>query len=586
MIEQRLYLCPNCYEKEEPTNARPLRILDARFGDSGYVPSHAEVAHLRGVLEEEEKELARYQDEISALRRKLERLEDGERHLKSNVEWCRSGISAQRRIPLEIWELVFSILCLSLHEYSFSLDNNRNAPWVDGWPAVFETPALTVSHVCSRWRNIANSCSRLWSSISVQLTARPRVDPMPLLETYLRRSKTHLLSLSLSLDPDEGHTLYGDLTWKQKMAWKLLGSQFGRCRELAIGFDSTDEMPHLEGIELPNLISYRHLAHSSFVPQSLVQQTDQPGWFWPYVLSAPKLIDLTLEDFLPLSWLPYRQLTSMTIRHIHDIDSVEGLFHLLPSCIALTELTLGAWEVPDEPIGPIPPILQHPVEVSSLRCLSLEGTDASDIGMDNILVAVCLPKLSLPGLTTFNVNGWTSVSSDFLQRCSRTLEKLSIDLPGLDDEDDSIHIDSVLSTLPVLSKLTHVELAIKRESYHVFLTPAINHFFTTFLSKLKAESDSGSDSERHVFLPNLQSAHLTLSDMEMSTENVEAVLDAISSRSGRTTTTTCRLTRMHLTRHLPYEFGRGPAQAVIDANALERVRLIRNEGIMVAFDEV
>ncbi|KAK1222800.1 hypothetical protein PQX77_014326 [Marasmius sp. AFHP31] len=578
MTERRLYLCQRCYERKEPTNARPPRYLDARFGESGYAPSRNEVVYLRGVLEEEEEELARYQDEIAVLRRKLERLEEGERHLKSNVEWCRSGLSVQRRVPPEIWELVFSILCLSLYEYSFNLDYDKTTPFGDnGWPVIFETPSLTVSHVCSRWRNIANSCSRLWSSLSVQLTVP--VDPMPLLETYLRRSKTHLLSLSLFLDhPEGGNTIYRDLTWKQKKAWQLLGAQFGRCRELAIGFENTGDMPQPQGIELLNLMSYRHRAYYSMHrnPQSLVEETDQPVWFWPHVHSAPKLTDVTLEDLLPLSWLPYRQLTSITIRCMRGIESVEGLFYLLPSCIALTELTLGGWYALHELIDPIPP----PVEVSSLRCLSLDGKYARD----NDLVVVCLSKLNLPGLTTFNVNGWTSASSDFLRRCSRTLEKLSVDLPGLDREADFIHIDSVLSALPLLPKLTHVDLAIKRKSCCFEFIPAIRSFFTTFLTKLKAESDSGSDSEHHVFLPNLQSAHLTLSDMEMSTENVEAVLDAISSRSDRTTTTTRRLARMHLTRHLPYK--QKPAQVVLDANVLERVRLIKKEGIIVTFDEV
>ncbi|KAK1233836.1 hypothetical protein PQX77_002987, partial [Marasmius sp. AFHP31] len=203
----------------------------------------------------------------------------------------------------------------------------------------------------------------------------------------------------------------------------------------------------------------------------------------------------------------------------------KGSFQLLPSRIALTKLSLGAWDAPHEPTDPIPPILQHPVEVSSLPAKA-EPTRSYDI---------------------------------------QRLQPLSIDLSALDSEADSIHIDSVLSALPVLPKLTHVELAIKRKRYCVVLTPAINSFFTTFLSKLKAESDSGSDSERHAFLSNLQSAHPTLSDVEMSTENVEAALDALL-KTGPERNHRPSVDFMHLARYLPYE--KKHAQVVLDADAL------------------
>ncbi|KAJ8079267.1 hypothetical protein PM082_021769 [Marasmius tenuissimus] len=587
MTEQRLYLCQNCHEKEESTNARPLRILDARFAKSGYVPSDAEVAHLRGILKEEEKELVRYKDEIAVLQCKLEQLEEGKRHLKSNVKWCRSGISVQRRVPAEIWELVFSALCLSLHKYSFNLDYQRNTSFSRERLTVFETPALTVSHVCSRWRSIANDCPRLWSSINIQFAIQR--DPVPCLETYLGRSKMQPLSLRLSLDPEKSYALAEDLASDKKKAWQLLALHLGRCRELVIGFHLVEVLPEIRDMILPNLTFYQHLPYVAYsTPESLITDPRQPRWFWRPIRTAPKLTDITLVDFLPVSWLPYRQLTSITIRYLCDLPSVEGLFHVLPICTALNALTLGSWQGPDKPINSIPPVLQRPVEVPSLRYLSLDEA-CCDIGMDNTLVEVCLPKLNLPGLTTFNVSGWTSTSSDFLRRCSKTLEKLSINLYlglMLSGERNPASINSVSAALPALSKLSHLDLAIQTSFSRSSATSVIDNFFTTFLSTLKAESDSGSESERTVFLPNLQSAHLTLSDIELSPENVEAVLDAISSRLDTPATTTHRLTRMHLTRHLPYGSGRNPAQVVLDTDVLERVQLLKKEGITVVFDEV
>ncbi|KAE9404486.1 hypothetical protein BT96DRAFT_877662 [Gymnopus androsaceus JB14] len=97
------------------------------------------------------------------------RLED----YKSCLRFLRSPI---RRLPNETVLRIFDFACDMNDLTSKKLQT---------------MPALVISGVCSRWRNLARSCPELWSRIQITIWSTPRRLPsFPVLDLYLRSSTT------------------------------------------------------------------------------------------------------------------------------------------------------------------------------------------------------------------------------------------------------------------------------------------------------------------------------------------------------------------------------------------------------------
>ncbi|KAJ8079271.1 hypothetical protein PM082_021773 [Marasmius tenuissimus] len=458
----------------------------------------------------------------------------------ANFQKCRSAISVQRRVPAEIWEIIFR---RAFHDHSFIVKHSSFYTPV----LVFQTPALVFSQVCARWRAVAIGCSRLWSSIDIHLNAfTPNMTSA--LQTNLKRSAPQPLSLCIfpGCPP---------LSANARDAWKLLGPSFSRCETLVWDVYRDDILPEVHGLAFPSLVSFRY---TSFPERPKMARAY--NWFWRAIRLAPQLTNVVVGDPLPFDFLPYSQLTSLNVQQIRGMDFVEELFRVLPKCSALVSLTLGS---PDRSDGHIPLVFQKPIEIPSLRHLAIND-ELCYLGSDNIILSIMCPNLLLPNLTSFSLHAysWPSPLSDLLgQKCSDTLERLTVALrTGGFYEENTLH--RTIALLEHTPYLTHLELAV------LGLDDNCEAETTALLSRLQS---LGSD--RNPSLPRLQSLHVRFRGLRVTADKVEKVLDLASMRHAAETT--CTLTRFRL-------IGYGPCN--LDDNTRERIRQLEEHGIWVGLD--
>ncbi|KAK0458253.1 uncharacterized protein EV420DRAFT_1748207 [Desarmillaria tabescens] len=102
-------------------------------------------------------------------------------HAAAELAKYRSFIAPVRRLPNEILSEIFSFTCTVMSD---SVDVVNGAPWV-------------LSRVCSLWRSICLSSSRLWSTVIIVPTSSTRRHAADILGSYLDRSRELLLNLYL-----------------------------------------------------------------------------------------------------------------------------------------------------------------------------------------------------------------------------------------------------------------------------------------------------------------------------------------------------------------------------------------------------
>lgn len=144
--------------------------------NSNDAPLHSEMGAIQDVLQGARKALSALElDKLSSLiapeahRRRLHKQ-------VALIRVCTTILSPSRRVPLEI---IAEILFHATHRYSSSpssasLDTSRGI-WA-------------LSHVCSRWRQVAVSYPEFWTSMRI-MTPRRIKNPPALVSTILERSK-------------------------------------------------------------------------------------------------------------------------------------------------------------------------------------------------------------------------------------------------------------------------------------------------------------------------------------------------------------------------------------------------------------
>ncbi|KIJ93658.1 hypothetical protein K443DRAFT_134987 [Laccaria amethystina LaAM-08-1] len=128
----------------------------------------------------------------TALMRKVKGLLEVSKHLDHSPEsvtpQCKAVVSPIRRIPTEIWAMIF-VECLCYEDRCFIEAERDEAP-------------LNVAGVCQRWRGIALSTPSLWSSIAI--TRTPALDNSyprrELVSLWLSRSAPCSISFSFTID--------------------------------------------------------------------------------------------------------------------------------------------------------------------------------------------------------------------------------------------------------------------------------------------------------------------------------------------------------------------------------------------------
>ncbi|KAF5323886.1 hypothetical protein D9611_008274 [Ephemerocybe angulata] len=133
------------------------------FLGTNYVPSPTEVIQLKAQVQD-------WDQVIADLDRDLNALQQVQQHLSRQRERCvlskkkyEALLEPMRRVPDEILAAVF-LECL------------QQEP--EGWAAMTPTegtkhPAVTLTHVCRRWRNLAVGTPRLWAQVDLRVPSRP-----------------------------------------------------------------------------------------------------------------------------------------------------------------------------------------------------------------------------------------------------------------------------------------------------------------------------------------------------------------------------------------------------------------------------
>ncbi|ESK94061.1 hypothetical protein Moror_12806 [Moniliophthora roreri MCA 2997] len=440
----RTSLCSRCDTEFVTRVHHPPIPLDTL--QSGELPSQTETQQTLSFIEEEEAELFRYDEEISRLRRITGELEAQRLALHNRIEARRSYLATTRKIPLEIWEYVFTELCCTNSRYALTI-----SPKVE----CVDAPAYTISRVCSRWRKIAYSRSHLWSSFSIDISnALPSIDTLLLL--YIEKSHTQPLVIQLTdsypledrddnyfLEEDYAKALFGN---NGKALFLALLSCMERCTRLDTSdFYRCNMLNHLFNepptISLPALHTIEVLAFSWGTP-------NYPQWFWDPIHTAPLLTKVITpsvwEDF---DTLPWAQLTTLDVR---ELKGTELLVELITTCPNLVSLQIH--EFIPEPHGPI----STPV-TSSLQNLAIGAEHSTPSSFDSIFAALTLRSLTSLELSSAAI--WPSPSRDWpcpsltamLERSSTSLERLSISFPELGLASEAV--TEFLKSTPFLTQL-------------------------------------------------------------------------------------------------------------------------------------
>ncbi|RXW14288.1 hypothetical protein EST38_g11566 [Candolleomyces aberdarensis] len=121
---------------------------------TNYVPSTSELNHLRSLVDERQNSVDTLDREIEAL---AERRDEHAKFVKEHS----ALLSPIRRVPNDILSLIF-LACLP---------HNSSRQRLTGLSAAH--PALVVSHVCQRWRQLSFNTPLLWSVIDIDVPKPP-----------------------------------------------------------------------------------------------------------------------------------------------------------------------------------------------------------------------------------------------------------------------------------------------------------------------------------------------------------------------------------------------------------------------------
>ncbi|KAJ8073344.1 hypothetical protein PM082_011616 [Marasmius tenuissimus] len=247
--------------------------------NTNYALSSAEQRSIWSLIESPEKQVRRLDEEISRLQAKRQTL-------KQFVDLHRVLLSPSRRVPTDIWRLIF-IECLPNNLYGLCTRTTKDAP-------------LLLTAVCRSWREIALSTPNLWTSIHIYLPAPPVTMPdkdyiaklrgrKKGLKAWLDRSGSLPLTISLGAEQwmyrpptsafENGSSTASEEAWNvQRIEFTELLAQYShRWGTVAFSFGAEFlDLTLFERIPSSSLTSLESLY--SFVP-GLFQRTEQPTYF-------------------------------------------------------------------------------------------------------------------------------------------------------------------------------------------------------------------------------------------------------------------------------------------------------------------
>ncbi|KAL0565063.1 hypothetical protein V5O48_016969 [Marasmius crinis-equi] len=478
-----------------------FNITDPRFRRSDYVPTDTERSKLTEILKQEtiniecfNEELLRHAEDTVVIQRKSS---------ETTASTCRSALSAHRRLPTEVWDIVFSTLCLALHQYTFQIE------YIDEetFPAL-RTPAFILSQVCSRWRAIVSNSPRLWSSYSIDVDSTAHIpDISSLLGLYFANAGDYPPSVRIARDRESPALSEGE-----SVTWEVLLQYLPRCKELSLRIDGY-ALVDFSGISFPNLECFcTELDMSGSNTENEIQ-------FWNPIRAAPNLRKVTLWQLPDFGGLPFHQLTELDL-HLIDGFDVDVVLEHLPSCKSLERLSF--WGLDDYHLSDLMDVGRVDVPLS-LTTLSIH--DAAEWvrlehqpGDQNFNLTTLLTSLYIPSLVSLDLScrEWPSLLLTMVAR-SPLLEKVTLTIRR-PPQTDTVSAYPVISIMRSLPRLTHFELRMgpMRTQTHTHLGRDI---LSTVLSSLVVDPSPTS--------PKLEHLSFRLSDITLDSELIEGVLERI-----------------------------------------------------------
>ncbi|KAL0573004.1 hypothetical protein V5O48_008971, partial [Marasmius crinis-equi] len=449
--------------------------------------------------------------EIAVLQLRLNELQREKDIAEANISHCRAALSAQRRLPAEIWEMIFIAFSSAYGGYSLDLEqavHDENKKLLSMLPTV-------LSQVCVRWRNIVINVPKLWSSIRVDLGIWNAEISLPI-STYLANSKDCLLSICIklhhSIPSEQGH-----------IALNMLSHHLRRCEKLTtdISYSCLPELPQL---------TLQALEHLSVARAVAVRQNDTHFWLLHGLRAASQYP--AIPPGVPHSTIPYSQLRSLEIRYLESGNRLSGLspfIHFLSSCKQLEVLAIGG--VCEDMDIDIHELHTFSVELPLLRELAL--SDDSDADATPIVYAL-LGCLVMPSLIDFKLDvvHWPDFDAlNILCQVQRSprLERVELSIGWLPVDIPAAHT-RLISFLRMLSCLRELRFTVENKDGHWYSHSSYAEtVFSMLLSELHAPQ---TNSEQPVFLGKLEIAHLKFSDVKLDSTAADKVLAVAASRAG------------------------------------------------------
>ncbi|PBK80175.1 hypothetical protein ARMGADRAFT_84933 [Armillaria gallica] len=190
-MERYIQLCHNCRQRFD-TQAPTLTLDTALYLRHWGQLNDSEAEFCTNAIVDLQKKISEYEAEISRLNTTLETLKTGRRSLTSCKAKYESFLAPVRRLPRDVLQDIFELLCTSVSHDAFLSRNDL--------PLVSTTP-FYLSSVCAYWRDICLSSPMLWTSVLASIDYRGASIPfLYITKLFKQRSGVRLLNLQMSVE--------------------------------------------------------------------------------------------------------------------------------------------------------------------------------------------------------------------------------------------------------------------------------------------------------------------------------------------------------------------------------------------------
>ncbi|KAL0067046.1 hypothetical protein AAF712_005830 [Marasmius tenuissimus] len=483
-----------CEERECLPIPHECLTTHPQFVQSTYVPTDVDVSLLRNLLDKDQTVIQQNDQLITVLEERISTLRKKTSTLEGNLTLYRSALSACRRVPVEIWQLIFTFLCFSYNRHSLVIDQCELTGRM-----IYEMPTIALTHVCRKWRAIISGSPVLWSSISVELdlVGRDFREPLAL---HLKNSKG--CGLNLLIQRKAGRRERWQFWRYGADLWEILCPHLQRCAILALQGDGYEALPTDRTV---NLWHVRKLTLGA-----TSRPIDKENWLWRAMGNVPHLTASKLFHAHQLALLPHSQLTGLAI-HAFDAKDYHTGF----------------------PVN----LLQDLARCKNMHSLYLKCSFHDHDGRNTLSPVQPQIKVILSRLTGMTIHDYTEGELDPLQSfffSSITyafpiflpLETMSLRLHHMPNLDPSRY--AVLSLLESLSgSLVEFKLTV---TTRLKANGANGDYLDPFLVAILSKLNERSSEHEFTFLPKLKNLKLRLEGITVDAQTVELALDMLNNR--------------------------------------------------------